>query len=74
MLDKNIEDRIRDNADYGRHQEGKLSDEEITFMVSQVDTALATTNGDTGPCTITARQLALLLAAVSRDRREAACN
>jgi len=56
---------IRRNADYQGHPAGELTEAEIAAMHSQVETALATTNGDTGPCTITARQLALLLNAAA---------
>lgn len=56
---------IQRNADYQGHPAGDLTEAEIAAMHSQVETALATTNGDTGPCVITARQLALLLSAAA---------
>jgi sRNA-binding protein len=56
---------IRENADYQGNPAGALTEDEIAAMHHQVETALATTNGDTGACEITARQLALLLNAAT---------
>lgn len=56
---------IRDNADYRGHPAGALTEDEIAAMHRQVVTALATTNGDSGSCEITARQLAILLNAAT---------
>ncbi|HDR9103407.1 TPA: NADAR family protein [Burkholderia vietnamiensis] len=55
---------IRLNANYGGHPDGVLHDEEMESLHHKVETALATMNGDAGECTISARQLALLLGAV----------
>lgn len=60
-----LRNAIRGNADYQGHPAGELSEAEIAAMHSQVEVALATTNGDTGPCVVTARQLALLLNAAA---------
>jgi hypothetical protein len=52
---------IKDMANYRGHPEGKLDEPEITALFKQVEDGMATLNGDTAPCTLTARQLVLLL-------------
>jgi ribA/ribD-fused uncharacterized protein len=60
---------IRLNANYGSHPDGVLHDEELAALHEKVEAALATTNGDSGDCVITARQLALLLGAAIETAR-----
>lgn len=55
---------IKSNAAYGGRAEELLSADEIEAMHQQVIVKLATTSGDASECVISARQLALLLAAV----------
>lgn len=57
---------IQINADYGDHPEGRLSEGELAELNQQVVGCLSTTNGDAGECVVSARQLALLLAAAAR--------
>lgn len=61
MLPTSLTHAIKRNADYGPGPGGALLEQEVQSMHEQVEKALATTNGDTGDCVITARQLALLL-------------
>lgn len=67
-MDKTLRQLILLNADYGDCPAGFLSDQELGEMNQKVEDCLVSTNGDTGECTITARQLALLLKTVVKLR------
>lgn len=54
---------IQHNADYGGRADETLSAAEVEAMHQQVMAKLATTSGDASECVVSARQLALLLAA-----------
>jgi hypothetical protein len=66
MVNNELRAGIVRNAEYGPHPDGALTEGELTSMHQQVEAGLATTNGDAGECTISTRQLALLLAAAVR--------
>ena len=45
-----------------------LTSNEVQGLVAQVETGLRSTNGDAATCTVSARQLALLLKAATADQ------
>lgn len=62
---------VRHNANYGDRSEGQLDPKEIESLTDQVTQQLATKNGDSGECTVSTRQLALLLKmAVDGDSKD----
>jgi hypothetical protein len=60
MKTSDLMGEIAANATYPGDN-GILSKEEIASLHEQVTAQLATTNGDAGDCTVSARQLAILL-------------
>jgi hypothetical protein len=63
---------IAEFADYKGRPEGVLDAEEIAKLVAVVRDGMSTTCGDTAPCTVTARQLALLLHQATANVSQAA--
>ncbi len=68
FIDEALQAAILADADYRGRPEGVLGSLELADLNNRVACAMSTTNGDTGECILTARQLALLLeAAVDRQ-------
>lgn len=66
-IDPKLKATILADADYNGRPDGTLETGEWAELQHKVATAMSTTNGDTGECVLTARQLALLLASAVQN-------